>query len=129
MQEVLRTYFGEIVGMLGGISGRVVFDDLTILARQHTTGFVGIARDDVCQHIGIHRRGNTYFKRRFIYHNSLASKSSSSSPSSRVQRSSLRYFQPPSAKMTTIFPCSILAPTRKAACNAAPQDGPAKIPS
>src|ERR1700730_4891853 len=115
--------------MLGGVGGRVVVDYLTVFACQQAAGFVGVARCHMCQHLFIHPTGNTHDKWFAAYHKILASKSSSSSSSARVHKSSLRYFQPPSARITTILPCSMLAATRRAAWRAAPQDGPAKMPS
>src|SRR5690348_6241808 len=114
--------------MLGSIGGWVVFHHLTVFACQQPAGFVGIASDDVRQHVGVHRPGDAHYKGcfRFLrYHNNFASRSSSSVSRSRVHRSSLRYFQPPSARMTTILLRSMLDATR----SAAPQDGPAKMPS
>src|SRR5258708_6973224 len=119
----------EIVGMLGGVGGRIVFDDKGINAADGSAALVGIGHGDMGEHFRVGSAGNTYNKCFTCYHNNLASNSSSTVSRSRVQRSSLRYFQPPSARMTTILPCSRLDATRKAACKAAPQDGPAKIPS
>src|SRR5579884_2505647 len=113
--------------MLGSVGGWIVFDYLSTDAAKRTAGFTRVALDDTGHHFLIDRLRNTHDKR--CYHNIFASRSSSSSSSSRVHRSSLRYFQPPSARMTTILPRCMLAATRNAACNAAPQDGPAKIPS
>src|SRR5438132_13190619 len=116
--------------MSGGIDGRVVFDYATIFACQQAAGFVGVTGHHVGQHLIVHCPGDTHDKL-FItgYHRILASKSSSSSSRSRVHKSSLRYFQPASARMTTILPCSKLSAARNAACRAAPHDGPAKMPS
>src|SRR6266480_6990332 len=115
--------------MSGSISGRVVFDYSAIFACQEAAGFVGVTGHHVRHHLIVHCPGDTHDKL-FItgYHRILASKFSSSSSRSRVHKSSLRYFQPPSAKMTTILPRSKLEATRKAAWRAAPQEGPAKIP-
>src|SRR5690348_11671795 len=113
--------------MLGSVSGWIVLDHLAADAAERTTGFIRVALDDTSYHFFIDRLRNTHDKR--CYHNIFASRSSSSSSNSRVHKSSLRYFQPPSARMTTILPCCILAATRNAACSTAPQDGPAKIPS
>src|SRR2546423_13646557 len=116
--------------MFGSISGQVVFDYSTIFACQEAAGFVGVTGHHVRHHLIVHGPGDAHDKL-FIsgYHKILASKSSSSSSSSRVHRSSLRYFQPPSARMTTILPWSKLSAARNAACRAAPHDGPAKMPS
>src|SRR5436309_7042180 len=81
------------------------------------------------QYLFEHVTGDTHDERFIGYHNIFASKSSSRSSSSRVHKSSLKYFQPPSARMTTILPRSKLSATRNAACRAAPHDGPAKMPS
>src|SRR6185312_13287098 len=102
---------------------------LTALTTQSTTGLVGVTSYDMSNHLCIDRLRYMQNEAIFSYHNIFASKSSSSSLSSRVHRSSLRYFQPPSARTTTILPCSMLDAMRKAACSDAPQDGPAKMPS
>src|SRR6266699_6860977 len=128
-QQVLRVNLGEIIFVFGSVGGRVVLDHLSILASQQTAGLVGIARNNVRDHLLVHCRRDTHDKTSAGHHNSFASKSSSSSANSRVHRSSLRYFQPPSARITTILPCSMLAATRSAACSTAPHDGPAKMSS
>src|SRR5260370_20047728 len=128
-EQVLGVNLGEIILVFGSIGGRVVFDYLAIFASQQTTGLVGIACNNVRDHLLVHCRRNMHNKTSAGHHNSFASKSSSSSANSRVHRSSLRYFQPPSARITTILPCSMLAATRSAACSTAPHDGPAKMPS
>src|SRR6266516_27504 len=119
----------EIVRLLSGVGGRIVFDDRPILATERATGLVGIACDDMGLHLVVDRCGDTHNKTCFSYHNTFASNSPSSSRRLRVHRSSLRYFQPPSARMATILPCSMLSAIRRAACRDAPQEGPAKIPS
>src|SRR6266487_3920800 len=128
-QQVLRVNLGEIIFVFGSIGGRVVLDYQAVLTRQQTAGLVRIACNNVCDHLLVHCCRNMYNKTCAGHHNSFASKPSSSSSNSRVHKSSLRYFQPPSARITTILPCSMLAATRRAACNAAPHDGPAKMPS
>src|SRR5256885_16151837 len=114
--------------MLGSISGRVVFDYSTIFACQQATGLVGVTGHHMRHHLIVHCPGDTHDKL-FItgYHRILASKFSSSSSRSRVHKSSLRYFQPPSAKMTTILPRSKLSPARNAACSAAPHNDPPQM--
>src|SRR5260370_25984873 len=128
-EQVLGVNLGEIILVFGSIGGRVVFDYLAIFASQQTTGLVGIACNNVRDHLLVHCRRNRHNKTSAGHHNSFASKSSSSSSNSRVHRSSLRYFQPPSARITTILPCSMLSATRRPACSTPPHDGPAKIPS
>src|SRR5215467_15863259 len=128
-QQVLRVNLGEIIFVCGSIGGGVVLDYLAVFASQQTTGFIGIACNNVRDHLLVHCRRDTHNKTCAGHHNSFASKSPSSSSNSRVHRSSLRYFQPPSARITTILPCSMLAATRSAACSTAPHDGPAKMPS
>src|SRR5260221_10693934 len=118
--------------MLGSISSWVMLHDLTTTVTKGTTTFIWITLHNMGKHGLIDSIGNMYYETCIYsmnYHNSFASNSSSSLLMSRVHRSSLRYFQPPSARMTTILPLSIFSATRIAACKAAPQDGPAKIPS
>src|SRR5581483_4335532 len=129
VEQVVGGDDGEVVGLLGGVGGRIVLDYPTIFAAQRAAGFIGIARYDMRGHLIVQCPGDTHDKGCVIYHNNTASKSSSSCSISRVHRSSLRYFQPPSARITTILPRSMLAATRRAACRAAPHDGPAKMPS
>ena len=63
--------------------------------------------------------------RRDVSHQRLSRSTESASPSrSRVQMSSDRYFQPPSASSTTIVPCSMVAATRWAAADHAPGRDP-----
>src|SRR5438067_13728931 len=102
--------------MFGSISSRVVFDYSTIFACQEATGLVGVTGHHVRHHLIVHCLGDTHDKL-FItgHHRILASKSSSSSSRSRVHKSSLRYFQPPWATMTTILPRSRLSAARNAA--------------
>src|SRR5690348_14163104 len=96
--------------MFGGIDGRVVFDYLAILAGKQAAGFVRVTGRHVRHHFIEHCSGNTHDKLfTGSYHKILASKSSSSSSSLRVHRSSLRYFQPPSARITTTLPWSKLS--------------------
>src|SRR5579859_7134502 len=109
--------------MLCRVGGGIIFEDLAILACQKPTGFVGISRLNMCHHLLVHVAGDTHYKGFKGYHKIFASKISSSSSSSRVHKSSLRYFQPPSARMTTILPRSKLSAARNAACRAAPHDG------
>src|SRR5215469_1988553 len=111
-QQVLRVNLGEIIFVFSSIGSRVVLDYLAILARQQATGLVGIPCNNVRDHILVHCRRNTHNKTSAGHHSSFTSKSSSSSSNSRVHKSSLRYFQPPSARITTILPRSMLAATR-----------------
>src|SRR5450631_232427 len=120
---------GEVIGKLGSVGGWIVLNDGPIFAPERTTGFIGIACGDMRDHFVVDCFRNTHCEIWFCYHNIFASKLSSRVCRSRVHRSSLRYFQPPSASSTTILPCCILSATRKAACRDAPQDGPAKMPS
>src|ERR1700738_3831430 len=110
--------------MFGSIGGRVVLDNPAILACQHSTRFIGITCHHVRYHLFIHGCRDMHDKC-FItgYHKIFASKSSSSSSNSRVHRSSLRYFQPPSARITTIFPLSRLPPPPTSASEVARQEG------
>src|SRR5258708_4375745 len=119
----------EIIGELGGIRRWIILDHQFTLTTKRSTGFVRITSHDMRNHLAIKSFGNTYNKTSFSYHKIFASKSSSSVSNSRVHRSSLRYFHPPSARIVTILPRSILAATRIAACRDAPQEGPAKMPS
>src|SRR5579875_1215285 len=99
----------EIIRLVGGIGGRIVLDDQAILAADDATALVGIALHDMGHHLLINRLRDTHHERGVLhlsYHNTFASKLSSSSSNSSVHRSSLKYFQPPSARMTTIFACS-----------------------
>src|SRR5579859_7765458 len=43
VQQVVGGDDGEIVGLLGGVGGRVVLEHHAVLAAQRTAGFVGIA--------------------------------------------------------------------------------------
>src|SRR5579883_1381931 len=50
-QCLLRADDAKIVGMFGGVDGRVVLDDGAAGVGQHAAGFVGIACFDVGQHL------------------------------------------------------------------------------
>src|SRR5579875_2773892 len=115
--------------MFGSIGGWIVFYNQRINASQNSTALVRVGRGDMGEHLRVQSARNAHNKRITCYHNNLASNSSSRLSRLRVQRSSLRYFQPPSARITTILPRSRLDATRRAAWSAAPQEGPAKMPS
>src|SRR5690242_4716121 len=114
--------------MFGSIGSRIMLDDTLSHAAQRATGFVGIARNDMLYHLLVDCLWNMNDKT-FSYHNNFASKLSSTLSRFMVQRSSLRYFHPPSASRVTILQRSILLAIRSAAWSDAPQEGPAKMPS
>ena len=53
VEQVVGGDDGEIVGLLGGVGGRVVLDYQVIFAAQRAAGFVGIAIYDMLRHLVI----------------------------------------------------------------------------
>src|SRR5690348_5539390 len=110
----------EAVRRGGLVHGRDVLDGSPVLEEQQAAGLVrrlgaGMGRDRVA-----HRRRD--------YHQSV--RSIEPPTSSALQKSALRYFQPPSARMqTTTAPSSSSSASFRATCTTAPPEMPAKIPS
>src|SRR5258706_5238429 len=77
-QQIGLAYNGEIIGMFGGVSGRVVLNYPTVLVAQGATGLVRIACHHVRHHLIVDCSRDTNDKTFFNYHNNFASRSSSS---------------------------------------------------
>src|SRR5579864_254209 len=110
----------EPVGRRRRVHGAHVLQGVSVVEQQETTRFVrrlvpGVRRDLVAD-------------RRRDYHHSV--RSIDRSTSSAVQKSALRYFQPPSARtQTTTASSSSSAASLRATCTTAPLDTPPKTPS